>query len=88
MLQEMSTWQEEVDRIPQLIMQQLSIILPDNPWTGALSLLNPPPPIQETAHAAIIEGSVFKAENQVRITAQLIDGSTDEHLWSDDFERE
>jgi serine/threonine protein kinase/Flp pilus assembly protein TadD len=36
----------------------------------------------------ILEGSVRKAENRVRITAQLIDSSTGFHLWADDFDRE
>jgi TolB-like protein len=36
----------------------------------------------------ILEGSVRKAGNQVRITAQLIDTSNDRHLWSDSYDRE
>src|SRR5579871_1440476 len=35
----------------------------------------------------ILEGSVRKAGNTVRITAQLIDASTDQHLWSQTFDR-
>ena len=31
---------------------------------------------------ALIEGSVLRADGQVRITAQLILGATDEHLWA------
>jgi len=34
---------------------------------------------------AIVEGSVLKAGNSVRITVQLIDGRTDTHLWSDNY---
>ena len=33
----------------------------------------------------VLEGSVRKAANTVRITAQLIDAHTDTHLWSDKF---
>jgi len=36
----------------------------------------------------VLEGSVRKAGNRVRITAQLIDTETDRHLWSDSFDRE
>jgi TolB-like protein len=36
----------------------------------------------------ILEGSVRKSGNRVRITAQLIDVSSDRHLWSETFDRE
>lgn len=36
----------------------------------------------------IVEGSVRRAENQVRVTAKLIDAETDETLWSDSYQRE
>ncbi len=36
----------------------------------------------------ILEGSVRKADNRVRITAQLIDAKTDRHLWSQTFDRD
>jgi adenylate cyclase len=35
----------------------------------------------------ILEGSVRKAGDTVRITAQLVDAATDQHLWSQDFDR-
>ena len=35
----------------------------------------------------ILEGSVRKAGNRVRITAQLIDAHTDIHLWSETYDR-
>ncbi len=37
--------------------------------------------------AHILEGSVRKAGNQVRITAQLIDARSDTHLWSETYDR-
>jgi serine/threonine-protein kinase len=37
---------------------------------------------------AVIEGSVLRSGNRVRITAQLIDGATDEHLWADSYDRD
>jgi adenylate cyclase len=36
----------------------------------------------------VLEGSIRKADNRVRITAQLIDAATDRHLWSDTYDRE
>ena len=35
----------------------------------------------------VLEGSVRKAGNQVRITAQLIDVSDDTHIWSETYDR-
>lgn len=37
--------------------------------------------------ANILEGSVRKVGNRLRITAQLIDTSNDRHLWSDSYDR-
>jgi TolB-like protein len=36
----------------------------------------------------ILEGSVRKSGNRVRITAQLIDAKQDRHLWSETYDRE
>lgn len=38
--------------------------------------------------AYILEGSVRKAGNRVRITAQLIEAYSDTHLWSETYERQ
>jgi len=38
--------------------------------------------------AHILEGSVRKAGNRVRITAQLIEARSDSHLWSESYDRE
>jgi adenylate cyclase len=36
----------------------------------------------------VLEGSVRKAGDRVRITAQLIDGSTGDHLWAERYDRD
>ncbi len=50
------------------------------------------PPMPEIAEEldvdALVEGSVLRVEDRVLITAQLIHGPTDLHLWSDSYERE
>ena len=49
-------------------------------------------PLKEIARAlkvdAIVEGSVLRAGDRVRITAQLIQARTDVHLWAESYERE
>jgi TolB-like protein/DNA-binding winged helix-turn-helix (wHTH) protein/Flp pilus assembly protein TadD len=35
---------------------------------------------------AVVEGTVLRSGDQVRITAQLIEASTDKHLWSQSYE--
>jgi TolB-like protein/Flp pilus assembly protein TadD len=37
---------------------------------------------------AVIEGSVMRAGERVRITAQLIHATTDQHLWAESYERD
>jgi TolB-like protein/Tfp pilus assembly protein PilF len=37
---------------------------------------------------AIVEGSVIREGSRIRVTAQLIRGATDEHFWSETYDRE
>jgi tetratricopeptide (TPR) repeat protein len=50
------------------------------------------PPLSSIARAlhvdAIVEGSVLRSGNRVRITASLIDAGADRHLWSDTYDRD
>jgi len=59
--------------------------------TSAFSFKGKDTPIPEIADALkvehILEGSVRKAGDTIRITAQLIDVKTDSHLWSDTYDR-
>ena len=41
----------------------------------------------ELSVSALLEGSVQKAGDQIKITAQLIDGETDAHLWGESYDR-
>jgi TolB-like protein/DNA-binding winged helix-turn-helix (wHTH) protein len=38
--------------------------------------------------AHVLEGSVRKSGNRLRVTAQLVDGASSAHLWSETYERE
>jgi adenylate cyclase len=42
---------------------------------------------QELGVRYVLEGSVQKLKNQLRINAQLIDGTTGHHLWAERFDR-
>jgi serine/threonine-protein kinase len=42
---------------------------------------------RELKVGTVLEGSVRKSANQLRITAQLIDVQTQEHLWSREYDR-
>jgi TolB-like protein/DNA-binding winged helix-turn-helix (wHTH) protein/thioredoxin-like negative regulator of GroEL len=47
------------------------------------------PEIASELHVdAVVEGSVVRAGQQVRITAQLLDATRDQHLWAQSYQRE
>jgi TolB-like protein len=52
---------------------------------------NKPVAIKEVADKLgvryVLEGGVRKSGNRIRITAQLIDGETDAHLWAEQYDR-
>ncbi len=43
---------------------------------------------RELGAGTVVEGSVRKAGAKIRVTAQLIDAGTDEHLWSSSYDKE
>jgi TolB-like protein len=43
---------------------------------------------KELRAGTILEGSVRKAANKLRVTAQLIDASSEEHLWAQNYDRQ
>lgn len=43
---------------------------------------------QELGVAVVLEGSVRRSKDRIRIVSQLIDASSDEHIWADTFDRD
>ncbi len=60
--------------------------------TSVMQYKKNPKPIktigQELGVAVILEGSVQRSQDKVRITAQLIDAFSDEHLWAESYDRD
>ena len=60
--------------------------------TSSFSFQGEHPDIATVAHklnvAAVLEGSVRRSAHTVRITAQLVNGSTGYHLWSQTYDRD
>lgn len=60
--------------------------------TSAMSFKGSNKPVPQIARElgvdAIIEGSVLKAGDVVRVTVQLIDAETDQPIWADNFDHE
>lgn len=60
--------------------------------TSVIRFKNPQVSTPEIARTlgvdAVVEGSVIKEGDRIRVTAQLIRGPTDEHFWSETYDRE
>jgi TolB-like protein len=60
--------------------------------TSSMAMKGNHTPLPEIARAlgvdAVIQGSVLRSGDRVRIDVRLIDGRTDRHLWAHDYERE
>src|SRR5882724_4610245 len=60
--------------------------------TSSMRLKNSNLSVPEIANAlqidVVVEGSVIREGNRIRVTAQLIRGTTDEHFWSETYDRE
>jgi TolB-like protein len=60
--------------------------------TSVLRFKDPKMSVPEIAKAlgvdAVVEGSVIRDGSRIRVTAQLIRGATDTHLWSETYDRE
>jgi TolB-like protein/Tfp pilus assembly protein PilF len=60
--------------------------------TSVMRFKNPQLSVPEIAKIlgvdAVVEGSVIRDGTHIRVTAQLIRGATDEHFWSETYDRE
>ena len=60
--------------------------------TSVMRFKNPQVSVPEIARTlgvdAVVEGSVIKEGDRIRVTAQLIRGATDAHFWSETYDRE
>jgi TolB-like protein len=60
--------------------------------TSVMRFKNPQTSVPEIARTlgvdAVVEGSVIKEGDRIRVTAQLIRGATDTHFWSETYDRE
>ena len=56
--------------------------------TGATKAVKVQQVAKDLGARYVLEGSVRKGGNRVRITTQLIDARTGHHLWSEKFDRD
>jgi serine/threonine-protein kinase len=60
--------------------------------TSVMQYKNSKKSMREIASAlnadAVVEGSVMRSADRVRITVELIDASSDQHLWAESYERD
>ena len=66
----------------------LSVLSRNTVFTLKGKALNLQQVARQLGVAYVVEGSVRKVGNRVRITAQLIEGTTDRHLWADRYDRD
>jgi len=81
------------DGMTEAIIKELSLIkaLRVISMTSVMRYKNTQKTIPDIAHElgidAVVEGSVLRADHDVRITAQLIAVHPEKHIWADDFTR-
>ncbi len=73
----------EISRLPGLL-----VISRNSTFTYKGKPVRPRDVCRELGVRYILEGSVRKAGDRVRITAQLIDGQSDAHLWAERYDRD
>jgi TolB-like protein/Flp pilus assembly protein TadD len=78
------------------MVEEITTAIARLPWlfviarNSAFAYKGKPLDVRQTARELgvryVLEGSVRKAANRVRITGQLIDTATDAHIWADNFD--
>jgi len=68
-------------------ISSLFVISRNSAFTYKGKAVKPPEVSRELGVQYVVEGSVRKAGDQVRITAQLIDAIQDHHLWGERYDR-
>ena len=82
------------DGITEELIGRLSTIhdLRVTSHTSVMRFKNPQISVPEIAKTlgvdAVVEGSVMKEGDRIRVTVQLIRGATDEHFWSETYDRQ
>jgi adenylate cyclase len=66
----------------------LSVVARNTAFTFKGKSVKVPDVARELGVSHVLEGSVRKAGNRVRITAQLIDGAAGDHIWAERYDRD
>jgi adenylate cyclase len=66
----------------------LSVVARNTAFTFKGRNVKVPDVARELGVSHVLEGSVRKAGNRVRITAQLIDGAAGDHIWAERYDRD
>jgi TolB-like protein/Tfp pilus assembly protein PilF len=69
-------------------IRQFFVIARNTTFTYKGQAVDVPVIARELGVRYVLEGSVRKAGNRIRITAQLIDGESGNHLWAERYDRE
>jgi adenylate cyclase len=66
----------------------LSVVARNTAFTFKGKNMKVPDVARELGVSHVLEGSVRKAANRVRITAQLVDGAAGDHVWAERYDRD
>jgi adenylate cyclase len=78
--------EELIDRVCQI--KELAVIARTSVMNYKNAKKNASQIGRELKAGALVEGSIRKAGNKIRVTAQLINAGTEEHMWSSRYDRD